>query len=98
MARTRSSSKGRLEEALATLRRSQAAFLAQAAEIDARRVEMDRLNQECFARIEACCSRIDELLARIGAQLQEKTRLLLALLDAVWDLFGFQTPPADKGS
>jgi hypothetical protein len=76
MARARSAGNGRLEEALATLIQTQATFLARISEIDARVAEMDRINSERFARIEAL--------------LLEHNRILQALPDAIRDKIGFK--------
>lgn len=92
MARAKGAGNGRLEEALATLLQNQAtlvhtqaAFVARMAEIDARvakteaeMAEMNRLNAERFARIEAL--------------LLEHNRILLALPDAIRDKIGFKVP------
>ena len=78
MARARSAGNGRLEEALATLIQTQATFLARISEIDARVAEMDRINSERFARIEAL--------------LLEHNRILQALPDAIRDKIGFKAP------
>jgi len=74
-----------LEEALATLIQNQAAFVARRSEIDARVAEMDRLNTERFARIEA-------LLLEHNRIVQEHSRILQALPDAIRDKIGFQVP------
>jgi hypothetical protein len=78
MARARSAGNGRLEEALATLIQNQAAFLARVSEIDARVAEMDRINSERFARIEAL--------------LLEHSCILKALPDAIRDKIRFKAP------
>ena len=78
MARAKNARDGRLEEALATLIQNQASFLARLSEIDARVAEMDRINSERFARIEAL--------------LIEHSRILNALPDAIRDKIGFKGP------
>ena len=60
----------------ATLMQNQAAFLARAAETDARLNEMERANSERFARIEAL--------------LLEHNRILQALPDVIRDKIGFK--------
>lgn len=71
---------GRLEDALATLIQNQASFVARMSDIDARMVEMNRVNSERFARIEAL--------------LIEYNRILQALPDAIRDKIGFKLPGA----
>jgi hypothetical protein len=78
MARAKNTRNGRLEEALATLIQNQTSFLARMSEIDARVAEMDRVNSERFARIEAL--------------LLEHNRILQALPDAIRDKIGFKPP------
>jgi hypothetical protein len=78
MARAKSAGDGRLEEALAILIQNQAAFVARIAEIDARVAEMNRVNSERFARIEAL--------------LLEHSRILKALPDVIRDKIGFKPP------
>jgi hypothetical protein len=78
MARAKNAGNGRLEEALATLIQNQAAFVARMSEIDARVSEMERINSERFARIEAL--------------LLEHNRILQALPDAIRDKIGFKPP------
>jgi hypothetical protein len=85
MARSRGAGNGRLEEALATLIQNQAAlvqiqaaFVVRIAEIDASVAEMNRVNTERFARIEAL--------------LLEHSRFLKALPDAIRDKIGFKPP------
>jgi hypothetical protein len=77
VARAKNPGNGRLEEALATLIQRQATFLARVSEIDARVAEMDRVNSEHFARIEAL--------------LFEYNRTLQSLPEAVRDKIGFKT-------
>jgi hypothetical protein len=60
------------------LAQNQTAFLARMAEIDAQRVETDRINGERFARIEAL--------------LMEHSRILRALPDVIRDKIGFKGP------
>jgi len=85
MARAKNQTNGRLEEAIAILLQNQAAFLARASEIDRQRselqqrvFEMDRLNSERFARIEAI--------------LMEHTRILRALPEAIREKIGVKAP------
>jgi hypothetical protein len=78
VARAKNATNGRLEEALATLIQNQASFLARMSEIDSRVAEMDRINLERFARIEAL--------------LIEHNRILQALPDAIRDKIGFKAP------
>jgi hypothetical protein len=76
VARAKSAGNGRLEEALATLIQNQAAFVARMSEIDARVADMDPVNSERFARIEAL--------------LLEHNRILQALPDAIREKIGFK--------
>ena len=78
MARGKSTGNGRLEEALATLIQNQAAFVTQMLETDRRIAEMERINSERFARIEAI--------------LAELTRMMRALPEAVREKIGFRVP------
>jgi hypothetical protein len=78
MARTKNAGNARLEEALASLIQNQACFLARRSEIDLRVAEMDRINSERFARIEAL--------------LLEHNRILQALPDAIREKIGFKAP------
>jgi hypothetical protein len=92
MARAKDAGNGRLEEALATLLQNQAtlvqtqaAFVAQTRETDARLAEMERVNSERFARIEA-------LLLEHNRMLLEHNRMLLALPEAIREKIGFKAP------
>jgi hypothetical protein len=78
VARAKTNGNGRLEEALATLIQNQAAFVARMSEIDARVADMDRINSERFARIEAL--------------LLEHNRILTALPEAIREKIGFKAP------
>jgi hypothetical protein len=78
MARAKNNGDGRLEEALATLIQNQASFLARMSEIDSRVADMDRINSERFARIEAL--------------LLEHNRILQALPDVMREKIGFKPP------
>jgi hypothetical protein len=78
MARARNAGNGHLEEALATLIQNQASFLARISEIDSRVAEMERINSERFARIEAL--------------LIQHSRILETLPDVIRDKIGFKAP------
>jgi len=80
MARTKSDGNGRLEDALATLIQNQASFLARMSEIDSRVADMDRINSDRFARIEAL--------------LLEHNRILQALPDVMREKIVFKPPAA----
>jgi hypothetical protein len=80
MARAKNTGNGRLEDALATLIQNQASFLARMSEIDLRVADMDRINSERFARIEAL--------------LLEHNRILQALPDVIREKIGFKVPAA----
>jgi hypothetical protein len=99
MARSKGQSNGRLEEALATLIQNQAIFVQNQASFLARMAEMDRINSERFARIEAILlehSRIlaehGRILTEHGRILTEHTRILQALPDAIREKIGFKLP------
>jgi len=78
MPRSKNAGNGRLEEALATLIQNQASFLTRMSETDLRVADIDRVNSERFARIEAL--------------LIEHNRILQALPDAIRDKIGFKAP------
>jgi len=78
MARMKDQKNGRLEEAMVLLIQNQAQFLA-------RITEMDRINSERFARIEA-------MLAEHGRILQQLPEMLQELPEAVRQKFGFHVP------
>jgi serine phosphatase RsbU (regulator of sigma subunit) len=93
MARTKQEKNGRLEEALATLLQNQAAlvqnqtsFVTQLRERDREMTELQRINSERFARIEAILLDHSRILAEHG-------RILERLPDAVRDKIGFKAPP-----
>ena len=78
MANAKSAGNGRLEDALATLIQNQASFLARMSEIDSRVADMDRINSDRFARIEAL--------------LLEHNRILKALPEVMREKIGFKPP------
>jgi len=87
---TSGNGRDRLEEAMATLIQTQAAFLSRLAETDrahveyeGRHLEFQRETAERFARIEAKIAEIIRVLAEHG-------RLLERLPEAVRDKIGFQ--------
>jgi hypothetical protein len=90
MARPKSTNNGRLEEALATmlqnqvvLVQTQTAFVARISVMDAQRAEMERVNSERFARIEA-------ILLDHSRILTDHNRILEALTDAIRQKIGFK--------
>jgi len=85
MARGKNTGNGRLEDALAILIQNQASFVARLADIDARVADLDRINSERFARIEA-------ILLEHTRILQEHSRILEELPEAVREKFGFKPP------
>ena len=85
MARGKNTGNGRLEDALAILIQNQASFVARMADIDARVADLDRINSERFARIEA-------ILLEHTRILQEHSRILEELPEAVREKFGFKPP------
>lgn len=99
MARAKSNGNGRvdrLEEAMAALAlaqtnlvQAQATLALQHTAFLARMAEMDRINSERFARIEAILGEHSRILA-------EHSRILRALPDTIRDKIGFKspTPPA----
>lgn len=85
MARARARGDGRLEDAIATLIQNQTAFVARLAKTDARMAEMDRINAERFARIEALLLEHNRIIA-------EHTRILEGLTEAAREKIGFRPP------
>jgi hypothetical protein len=94
MARARAAGNGRLEEALATLIQNQAAFVAQMRKTDRQIAEMERINTERFARIEAILLDHSRILAEHSRILADHTRILEALADAIREKIGFKVPQA----
>ncbi|HMC65379.1 MAG TPA: hypothetical protein VKI65_10615 [Gemmataceae bacterium] len=106
MARAKNQRNGRLEEAMANMARSQqtllqnqALFVGQIAETNRRIDEQNHRIDERFARIDERFARIDERFARIEAILlqhsqilNELTRMLDRLPEAVRDKIGFKPP------
>jgi len=86
MARAKNQKNGRLEEALATLIQNQAAFVAQLYQRDREMAELQRINSERFARIEAILLDHSRILAEHG-------RILERLPDVVRDKIGLKAPP-----
>ena len=84
MARTKTQTNGRLEEAMATLLQNQALFVAQMADIN------HRLDER-FARIDERFARIEAILIQHSQILNEHTRILQALPEAVRDKIGFKS-------
>jgi hypothetical protein len=85
MPRPKGERNGRLEDALATLIQNQAAFVGQMRETDKRMGELERINSERFARIEAILLEHSRILAEHSAILQR-------LPDAVREKMGFKVP------
>jgi len=99
MARAREQRNGRLEEAMATLLQTQAAFLARISETDRELAELKRINAEHFARIETILLEHSRILAEHTRILADHSRILAALPDAIRDKIGFkipEQPPAKK--
>jgi hypothetical protein len=84
--RTSPNGRDRLEEALATLAQSEAAFVRRLPETDQRHLELEREMAERFARIEAQMAEIIRVLAEHG-------RLLERLTEAVCERIGFKGQP-----
>jgi hypothetical protein len=78
VARAKARTNGRLEEAMATLLQNQALFLGQMA-------DMNHRIEERFARLEA-------ILFQHSQILNEHTRILQALPEAVREKIGFNPP------
>jgi hypothetical protein len=76
----------RLEEAMATLIQNQAAFVSQLAETNRLHLQFERETAERFARIEA-------QMAEIISVLNEHSRILEHLPEAVRDKIGFKGQP-----
>ena len=90
MVRKKSRRRGRLEQALASLRREQAildktwpVYSAATSASGRQWAQWRRINDECFARIEALLLEKSRLLAEQGRLLAEITRLLQGLPDVV---------------
>lgn len=90
MARAKNSSNGHLQEALASLlqrhallAQNQAALQAQTSATDRRLNEMERINSERFARIEAMMMEHSRILV-------ELTRKVESLEDAIREKIGFK--------
>lgn len=83
----------RLEEAVATLIQTQAAFVARLAESDRRHLELERETAERSARIEVQMAEIIRVLGEHGRLLAEHSRLLERLPEAVRDKIGFKGQP-----
>jgi len=99
MARPKTPTNGRLEEAMAILLQNQAAlvqqhtsFLTRCSETDKQLAEMGRINAERFARIEQRFARIETLLLDHGRILLDHGRILEALPDAIRQKIGFKVP------
>jgi GTP1/Obg family GTP-binding protein len=90
VARKTSDSNGhaRLEEAMATLIQNQAVFLSRASKTDRLHAKFERETAERFARIEA-------QMAEMIRVLNEHTRVLERLPDAIRDKIGFK--PSSSG-
>ncbi len=88
MARGRAPQNGhdRLEEAMATLTQNQAAFVSRLAETDRLHAQFERETAERFARIEAQMEQIIRVL-------NEHTRILERLPEAIRDKIGFKGQP-----
>jgi hypothetical protein len=87
---TTQSGHNRLEEAIAILLQTQAAFLARLAESDKRLADNEREASERFARIERDLTAILGVLSEHSRVLSEQSRLLERLPEAVRDKIGFR--------
>ena len=99
MARARDQRNGRLEEAMAILLQNQASLVQNQTSFLARLADMERINAERFARIEAILLEHSRILAehsRILAEhsriLAEHGRILEALPDTIRQRIGFRVP------
>ncbi len=97
MARGKNSGNGQLQEAMGNLLQSQAllvknqaALLAQVAESERYRDELNRINTERFARIEAMLTEHSRILTDHNRILIDLTRQVESLRDAVRDKIGFK--------
>jgi hypothetical protein len=97
MARTKGQSNGRLEEAMANLLQTQALFVQNQAAFLARMSEMERINSERFARIEALLNEHTRILIEHSRILSEHTRILQALPEAIREKIGFKPPDLNNG-
>ena len=99
MARAKNQRNGRLEEAMANMARSQqtllqnqALFVGQIAETNRRIDEQNHRIDERFARIDERFARIEAILLQHSQILNELTRMLDRLPEAVRDKIGFKPP------
>lgn len=93
MAKTKDGN-GKLEEALTMLIHTQAAFTQTQQAFSARMAEMDRINSERFARLEAILLDHGRILSDHSRILEAHTRILQAIPEAVRDKIGFKAPDA----
>src|SRR5438132_552644 len=99
MARAKSQTNGRLEEAITNLLNTQAVFVQNQASFLARIAELERTNSERFTRIESILmehTRIlgehSRILAEHSRLLSDHTRILQALPEAIREKIGFKFP------
>ncbi len=81
----------RLEEAMAILIQNQAAFVGSLRDTDRRLAEYERVTSERFGRIEADIATILRVLSEQSRILEEHTRMLERLPEALRDKIGFRT-------
>jgi hypothetical protein len=95
VARKRTSQNGhdRLEEAMATLIQNQAAFVSQLAAHDRAHAELEREHLELKRQTDERFLRIEGQMAEIIRVLNEHTRQLERLTEAVREKIGFKAPP-----
>src|SRR2546429_173392 len=90
MARAKSSGNGRLEEAMVLLIQNQASFIQSQTAFVSRIAEMDRMNAERFARIEALLGEHSRFLGEHGRILLEVLQRLGAVEQAIREKIGFK--------
>ena len=83
MAKTKNQENGKLQEAMAILVETQAAFVQNQTAFLAHMAETDRINSERFARIETILIQHSQFLA-------ELTHMLRALPEAIREKIGFK--------
>jgi hypothetical protein len=85
--------RARLEEAIAMLFQSEAAFVARLAETDRQHLQFERETAERFARIEAQMAEIIRVLNEHGRLLAEHGHQLERLTEAIREKIGFKGQP-----
>lgn len=80
----------------AALVQTQAEFVQNQAAFNARLAEMDRVNAERSARIDNCFAHLEAQMAEVIRVLNEHSRILEHLPEAVREKIGFKTQPTKE--